>query len=264
MSAAADDMTLTNAERDKLRTELDALIEWIAYALDDTVTRQTVHPTGPKTRRAKRGSTEEDTPLPFHPPAAEIAWELANTLNAWITHITTARTLTHPGRLGIIPAAKYLRTNRYLNGLALTPEGPQGFDEICHAIHRAARAVDRPPMPSYAGPCPICKADLWARPDETKLVCRACDDVVTTRTDNDERIASELADRLFTATELVRIVEARLGQRITSKTIHNLARHRITDRGRSREGDKLYRCGDVLDALIAQQDHPKPRRAQHA
>lgn len=251
MPGANDHMSLTTAEQAKLTRELDAVVEWIAAALEEAVTQQAVQPSGPRGRRAKRGATEDDSALPFNEIASDVATDLAGTLNAWITHITTARKLPHPGRLTIIQAAKYLRTRRYITGLSLTDDGPTGYDEILHAITRAVRIVDRRHLPTYVGACPICKTDLWARTGEDKLVCRQCDKVVLTREENDARVADALVDRLFTAAELVEVVEARLGQRITAKTIRNLARYRITDKGRDRNGHPLYRCGDVLDALAA-------------
>ncbi len=252
MPAASDHMSLNTAEQAKLTRELDAVIEWVAEALEDAVTQQSVQPSGPRGRRAKRGATEDDSSLPFSEPASDVARDLGETLNAWVTHIAAAGKFVHPGRLTIVQAARYLRTRRYITRLSLTEEGADGYDEILHAIDRAIRIVDRRILPTYMGACPICKADLWARRSEEKLACRACEKVVITREDNDQRVSEALVDRLFTSTELVSVVEARLGQRITTKTIRNLARHRITDKGKDRHGNTLYRCGDVLDALATQ------------
>lgn len=249
MPAATDHMSLSTAEQAKLRAELDAVVEWIAEALEETVTGQTSHPAGPRSRRAKKGSTEEDSSLPMHWLASDVEWVLANTLNAWITHVTTNRFMTHPGRLGVSAAARWLNTARHVTGLALTPEGPQALDELCYAIAQARRVVDRHEHPAYVGACPVCKGDLYARRGAEKITCRECERVVTTRADNDQRIDVELDGRLFTAPELVDVVEARLGIKITTKTIRNLARYRITTHGQDRRGHALYRCGDVLDAL---------------
>lgn len=259
MPGANDHMSLTTAEQDKLTSELDAVVDWIADALEAAVTQQSVQPSGPRGRRAKRGATEDDSTLPFNEPASDVTRDFAETLNVWVTHIADARKFVHPGRLDIVQAAKYLRTRRYVTGLSLTDEGAMGYEEILYAIERARRTVDRRSHPTYAGSCPKCKGDLWARRTDEEITCTKCDDVVITREDNDTRIAAEIVDRLFTVVELVPIAEARLGLTIKPKTIHNLARYRIAAKGEDRHGQPLYRCGDVLDALAAQQEKPKPK-----
>lgn len=235
-----DDMHLTRAEQDKLANQLHELADWIAAELADTVTRQTSRTTGPRIRSSR------DEPLPFNETASQIAWDLDNTLRAWIDETATARHYQHPGRLDTAAAARWLA--EHIIALALTDRARIAYDELLHAISRARRAIDKPPRPDYVGRCDNCRADLWALPDDDTIVCRGCGDIAS-RAYIDARIDAELRQRLFTARELVNIVADRLGQTIKPKTVHNLARHTISVRGHNRRGEHLYKCGDVLDAL---------------
>lgn len=251
-----DGYYITRPEQDRLLAKLVTLADWLAEALDAAATRQTVHPAGPRGRRAKRGATEDDSTLPFNEHVSQIAADLASTLNAWVTHTSTKRTFTHPGRLDVKGAARWLGTRRHVTALALTEDAPAAYDEILYAIGRALGAIDRPPLPNYVGACGKCDGDLWARRDDPTIRCRICGWTIA-RAENDDRIETALRDRLFTARELVDIVDARLGLTVKPKAIHELTRRRrpLEARGQTRRGETLYRCGDVLDALT-----PRPRR----
>ncbi|MGX9297735.1 hypothetical protein [Tsukamurella paurometabola] len=253
-----DGFFITRAEQDKLLERLTVLSEWLADALDAAVTCQTVRPAGPRGRRAKRGATEDDSKLPYNEVASKVAEVLADTLNAWVTHTTTQRQFTHPGRLTVKAAAKWLGTRRHVTALALTEDAPAAYEEIFYASDRALRTVDRRPLPSYVGACEVCKADLWARRDDDEILCKACGLVVPRET-HERRIDGELRDRLFTARELVAVVDARLGLTIKPKTVHDLAyraRRPIPVKGYDRQtGVPLYLCGDVIDALTPRLHH---------
>ncbi|SEE25497.1 hypothetical protein SAMN04488550_4154 [Gordonia malaquae] len=67
---------LTRVEQDALKTLLDAIHNWIAEALDDTLTRQNRFTIGPRSGPQKR----RETPLPFHAQASDAAADLNGTL----------------------------------------------------------------------------------------------------------------------------------------------------------------------------------------
>ncbi|WP_411815508.1 hypothetical protein [Gordonia sp. SND2] len=252
------DHGLSPAEQRHLATALHNLHDWIAEALTDAVTRQDSHAGAPKV------SGTRDTALPFNEHASDAAWDLRNTLNAWITAVHTQRHFPHPGAdIPIETAARWLET--HIIALALIDDAHTAYDEIHHAIERARRAIDRPTRPDYLGTCPTpnCDADLWALPADNPVICRTC---TTThhRQTIEAAIDRELRTRHFTARELVPIVQDRLGITIRPKTIYELARRRtdpITHTGHNHRGDRIYRCGDILDALTEPTPHA---RLQHA
>lgn len=262
MRANTDHLYVTHPEQDKLTARLTVVTDWLADALDETVTRQTSHAAEPLVSTGKA----KERPFPFHPAASDVAWDLANTLASWARAIAAARTFDDlPDRLTIKASATWLAESRHTGGLALMPDGAQGYDEILYAIDRAIAVVDRPRTPSYVGSCPDCAGDLWARPEDDPITCRTCSATID-RATNDQRVDRALRDRLFTAAELVDIVEARLGLTVRPKTIHELTRRRrpleIRGKvpGRTRGTvEYLYRCGDVLDAFL-----PRQRRRTRA
>lgn len=250
-----DHMRLTRAEQTKLAAKLDTVNDWVADALDETLTRQTSHTAGPQVSIG-RG---KEQPLPFHVAASEVTWVLANTLSTWARSIAKARAFTDlPDRLTIRAAAAWLAESRHITGLALMDDGAQGFDEICYAIDCATRIVDRRIVATYLGPCldDACDGELWAEPDEDPVACRTCK-AATPRAKVENVIEFELRQRLCTAEELVDIVADRLGLTVKPKTIRELTRRRrpIAIRGVLPTGANLYHCGEVLDALIPRQRH---------
>lgn len=245
---------LTRGEQQQLTTALTNLIDWIAETLDDAITRQHSRTTNPK---VSGGTTEQ--PLPFNDRASEIGWNLRNTLNTWIHETATARHYPQPGRLNLIPAARWLRRN--IIGLAISDHAQTAADEILDAINQATRHLDRPTRPDYLGTCPHttpndgtpCEAGLWALPTDELIVCRACN-TAHPRHEITERLEQQFRDQYLTAPDLAPLIADRLHTTITPKVIHNLGRHRA--RSIETLGRRLYRAGDILDALT----QPTPQR----
>lgn len=240
-----DEQFLTRHEREQLAEKLGEIVNWLAEALDDTITRQTARPTGPRISTAKR----KDTPLPYVESASLIAQDLHATLTAWIETVCTERNYPWPGHLRIKDASQWLHTN--IIGLTLLDDIRDAADEITHAYRRALNAVDTPLMRTYQGKCQVCAAPLWARRTDRKIVCKQCAAVID-RTANDHRILNLLEDRLCTVNELVDILADRFGVQVKTKTIHDMAyrrTHPLDVRGELYDGQKLYRAGDVFYRL---------------
>lgn len=232
-----------------LQTALTAIADWIADALDDTITRQNRFQTGPKTMTTKKA----EQPLPYHQGASDAATDLAGTLDAWISHVCQQRRYPWPGRLRIADAARWL-ANR-ATALALCEGAHQASDEILDAHQRALKVIDRPRFRNYQGPCQVCGGDMWAWRESEQVTCEACGAIVD-KTVNDYRIASKLDDTLCTAKELVGLIADRYGATIKPKTVHDMAyrkAHPIIVRGTTYSGERLYRAGDVFADLRRRQ-----------
>lgn len=239
------DEYLSRHEQEALGDKLSEIIEWLAEALDDTITRRTAMVAGPRVSKPKR----KETPLPYNETAADVAQDLRSTLTAWVEYVCTERDYPWPGELRITPAAEWLRTN--IVGLALTDEARNASEEIHHAYSRALNAIDKPLLRTYQGRCQKCGTGMWARRNAKKIRCQKCEDVVDRKV-NDQRILNILEDQLFTVNELVDIITHRFGVQIKTKTIHDMAYRKtnpIDVRGATYDGQKLYRAGDVFYRL---------------
>ena len=236
---------LTRVEQDALKTLLDAIHNWIAEALDDTLTRQNRFTIGPRSGPQKR----RETPLPFHAQASDAAADLNGTLMVWIEAVCQQRHYPWPGRLRNAPAAKWLA--QHITGLALCDDAQDAADEITDAHKRVLRVIDRPAFRQYQGQCEICQGDLYGYRDADKITCAQCSEVI--RKDvNDRRLANQLEDKLCTANELVVVIADRFGATIKPKTVHDLAYRKtnpILVRGSTYDEQKLYRAGDVFAEL---------------
>lgn len=246
---------LTPAEQTTLTNALTNVTTWIGEALNDAITRQDRHTTGPKV-----GGTR-DTALPFNDAASETNWILRNTLNAWITETATDRHYPHPGRLDTIPAARWLK--RHIIAIAISTHARTAYTEILDAINQASRHLNRPQRPDLLGPCTHCGADLWAHHDTDPIACRACA-AIHHRHDIDTRLEAQVRDRILTVRDIAAIATDLLQRPITPKAIYELTRRRhitLTPHAPNTRGERRYRTGDILDALTK----PTPKRQrQHA
>lgn len=237
---------LDKHEQKAIKERLNAIAEWVADALDATVTRQNKFSIGPKAGQQKR----RETPLPFHMQASDASTDLNGTLMAWITVVCQQRKYAWPGRLRNGQAARWLAA--HVTALALCEGSRAAADEISDAHDRVMRVIDRPTFRTYHGECELCGGDLYGRRDADKLTCDKCADVVD-RQSNNIRLEAILEDKLYTADELVTIVFDRFGATIKSKTVHDLAYRKVNPilvRGTAYNGrHKLYRAGDVFAAL---------------
>lgn len=291
MTANVEHQYLTTHQRTQLAANLRDLTDWIADELDDTLSRQSAHGSGPRVTLGKA----KDAPLPFHAGAAAVARNLSTALNRAITHATTQRHYPHPGTtttialddtptpwapqpgypktftthtpLTIKNAATWLTHPRHLIALSLTEHAATLTRDITDHIADARRIIEPPRHPDYIGACSnkTCRGDMWAHPEDTLIPCSTCG-AIEHRDAIAARVDAELRSRLFTARELVTIVADRLGQTITPKTVYSLtyrSRRPITIRGTTIRGDHLYRCGDVLDALTRRPRRRTPRKPTH-
>ena len=254
--------------RDQLVEKLTDIHTWLSDDLDATLVRDTAFrdTNEPVTTSAK----DSTGAIPYDQTAAEAARQLHGTLRDAVLSVCTERGLTWPGERRTPYLAMWLARNIY--SLTVCENAPLIAALILDAHKTAWHAVDTPERPHFHGYCEQCGQSLWARnnprtkrnpahDDDTEptLTCRHCGKRVTTAYQR-ARIDNELETRLFTANELVDIVRDRLGQNIKPKTVHDMAyrrRERLPVRGRTRDGQKLYRAGDVFHRLRQQQQRRK-------
>jgi len=135
------------------------------------------------------------------------------------------------------------------------------LDDLERSHEALTRAVDRPQPAVYLGPCAAvdlddqtCPGDVYQRQDEGPK-CLRCGAVYS----HDERVEwihTMAQDELVTASEAARYLSA-WGTRITANLVASwAARHRITDRGATHDGARLYRFGDIRDMALKH----KPRQ----
>ena len=120
------------------------------------------------------------------------------------------------------------------------------FCDQGHEFRRKARqALERPPAPTFMGPCPVreCHGELYVREGQEAATCRECD-TVTTVAEQREWLDGELEQRLMTAAELPRALKI-LGMEVQAATVRKwVQRERLV--AAVDEGDlALYRLKDA-------------------
>lgn len=117
----------------------------------------------------------------------------------------------------------------------------------------------------------ICGVDLYARPGESTVSCRACGTEYEL-SERRERIVESVYDRLATATEIATILTRNM-QPVTSSSIRQMAfGGRLEQRGMAADGKSiLYNIGDVVTILRQRaeaaaekeaKEHQKQQRAK--
>ncbi|MEV6036015.1 hypothetical protein AB0L65_33010 [Nonomuraea sp. NPDC052116] len=146
--------------------------------------------------------------------------------------------------------------HRHAGALIAHPAGPDAVEEILVAVRQARWATDAPPRDLvYAGPCDMCEADLYARPNAVTVACRWCVD------DEGQRLRYDVHDRrewmLRKAEDLtapaVRVssLARMLGVKVGDSTVYEWAKKGlILTRGRDERGRMLYRLGDVVEVAL--------------
>lgn len=124
--------------------------------------------------------------------------------------------------------------------------------EYCDVAHEARekvrRVLERPPAPTYLGPCPVtdtgegdaCEGELYQRGATTRLRCPSCGHETTV---DDQRawIAERMDDRLMTASEIGRALKV-AGHDVKPATVR-----KWIERGRLAPAiDDLYRFTDAI------------------
>lgn len=136
---------------------------------------------------------------------------------------------------------------------------PDLLDELTDTAEQLRRMVDRPADRWFAGPCDVCKRDLYAKTGAPSVECKECQ--VTY--DVQERrgwLLDQINDQLYTAAELARAVSWLGSEPLTPERIRKWAqRKRITAHGTVMVKGREYPTYRVSDAasLLAQDSRPK-------
>jgi hypothetical protein len=157
-----------------------------------------------------------------------------------------------------VPAALlYLATRTHW--LAHHQAAEEAFDELEHVVGLIETTIDIPVAGTYAGPCNVCRADMYAKPDAQTVECRPCNltyDMAARR----EWLLSSAEDRLERSTDVARALVA-YGRSITRKRIDVWAsRGQLPAKGKDASGRPLYRVGDVIALL----NHAEERERKDA
>jgi len=277
----ADHLFLARHEMDELSRILKSIPD-LADDMEVTRTRQDC--IAREKNESKMGRRGREQPLPYGSAASEASDLLHSTLVSWIRHVCEQRGVeyipigyTHRHGRGYGPLTPrerrlpqgYDESNfrdlchwlqRNIVALAMTEGSEESLDEIHHAYTAARQTVDLPNRKVFQGSCECCQGDLLAYQLDQFAVCADCG-VVVDKQANDARINLEIDGRLFTATEMVTLVEARLGVTLNRKRIYKWAdpnepsNHatgpKLVTRGLALgSNEKLFRAGDVF-ALVS-------------
>jgi LSD1 subclass zinc finger protein len=120
----------------------------------------------------------------------------------------------------------------------------EAFDELEHCVGVIESAIDLPTPGVYAGPCDVCRHDLYAKPGAESVECRPCHltyDMALRR----EWLLSSAEDRLERSTYIARALTA-YGSPVTRKRIDRWhSDGQLMHKSMDRSGHPLYRLGDV-------------------
>ncbi|AXH49724.1 helix-turn-helix DNA binding protein [Gordonia phage Frokostdame] len=251
------DAGLDRHAQDRLVEKLTDIHSWLSEDLDATLIRDTAFRDNSERVSGKRADSEG--PMPYDDDAAEAARELHGALREAVWSVCTQRELAWPGERRSPYLALWL--TRRIRSLAVCDNATHIATTIIAAHDTAFAAIDTPVRPHFHGYCEMCGQSLWSRGGDT-LTCKKCHRVVDTDYQR-QLVDTELEGRFFTANELVDVVRDRFKIDIKPKTVHDMAyrrRDRLPVRGRTRDGQKLYRAGDVFHRLRQQQDRRQQRK----
>ena len=220
-------------------------------------------------------------PLPFHLGASTVRRAVVNVVTTWARIILEERGMDLPPipeppigpvcnpteckhqsctviRWHIqdsetVHAAKFI--GEYVWWLRHRPEAPEAFKDLTLADRDLERVIDRPAPMKYAGPCNICRKDLYVREGAAMVECRPCG--MTYDMDQRREYLLKCAeDRLERAAQIARAVTD-LGSPISADRIRKWAeRGRLLPHATDPRGRPLYRVGDVTELLRSE-----PRKA---
>lgn len=195
------------------------------------------------------------SPMPYDPDAAEVRWDLLNTLGTWARHLAESRDVAPPTDATLaswlLNAAESFRFDE---------AGPEALDEIRYVVGKGWRAVDRSPVLVFAGPCraetvgpdlwpACCLADLRVPRRSSTARCRECG-AVHDLAERWQIVADAVEDALLPLDEVIDALPllAPGCDRPTAATLRKWRfRGRLVARGLDHHGRELYRGGDVLD-----------------
>jgi len=172
------------------------------------------------------------------------------------THVACLHVSCSIGRRSRWPADTVASCCLYLLGHAdwirTQHWAPEILDELDDLEAQLRRMVDRPADKWFAGPCDVCKRDLYAKVGARTVECADCDrvyDIAVRRA----ALLAEAEDYLANATELARAVSWLGSEPLTAARVWKWAeRGRITAKQHVEIRGKQvpqYRIGDALDLL---------------
>jgi hypothetical protein len=214
----------------------------IGYELAVTLARQ---------RRFSDDPVSRDGGLPYDTGAsaalARLRAELVGLVRLCVAERVSSTDYRHR-----LPADTLSSMSRWLrwrvDGVAARPWAGDALGLVA-VVAACERVVDRPVPRSYAGPCDVCGADLYALPGRTELRCRRCRagyDLAARRAD----LLRRAHDRLATSTDIARGLSS-LDLPVSPERLRQWHhRGRLLQRGHDRRGRPLYRVGDVVELLL--------------
>jgi LSD1 subclass zinc finger protein len=254
-----------------LHSELDITLTRQAR-IGSTNTASSPEPLGDWLPDEEPGVTVQ--PLMFHAGASEVAHAVNNTITTWARLILEERRMElppipeppigpvcnpteckhesctvirwHVRDSEITHAAKFIA--EYVWWLRRRPEAEQAFDDLTAIDKKLERIIDRAEPLMYAGPCNVCRRDLYARQGAAQVECRLCN--MTFDMDGRRSWLLECAeDRLERAALIARALTD-WGSPISADRIRVWAmRRRLFPHATDGMGRPLYRIGDVLELL---------------
>lgn len=191
-----------------------------------------------------RGSAE--VPLLFKQEASEARWLIGNTIGTWAGRLA--------GHLGLSTApdrpARWL--SLHVHELATHPEAGEAVDQIAYCVREATRVIDRPPELLFAGACPTedCDCVLWAKPGDTRVQCRECDEVYEVDERREWMIEAAAVLRVTQTTALAWL-RLLMDKEIPYRTWQSWrARGKLPEQGVNAAGQPLYLFGHARDLAV--------------
>jgi hypothetical protein len=215
-------------------------------------------------------------PMMFHVGASDVAHAINNTITTWARVILEERvprmelppiseppigpicTPTeckhesctiirwHIKDSEITHAAKFIAERVWW--LRRRPEAPEAFKDLTGADYKLERIIDRAEPLIYAGPCNICRKDLYARQGAAQVECHPCN-MAYDMEGRRSWLLEQAEDRLERAFVIARAL-TEWGSPIHVDRIRKWAqRGRLISHATDGLGRPLYRIGDVRELL---------------
>lgn len=246
------------------------------------------------------GGRGGETPVPWKEHVPDAVWVLGNVLTVWVRDTAEARGLAlvlppRPARppRAIPPGARAdpegrpamttdlpnraLDTVRVaaqwllehvdeLRQLAGSDDAAQGWDEITDAIAHARRAVDRPAVRIFVGPCDDCGDDLYGVPHHVRATCAGCGRLYEDMASRWESALRKLRGYPATAATIAQMAGELYGVMIDRKLVnqwHSRGEIEPVDHVETPESpgrtSPRFRFGDVLDRAARSEARPRRR-----
>jgi hypothetical protein len=228
----------------------------LAHALDARYLRQqrfsVVAVTAPRWDDPER---QEESRLPYDARAGRLRRELTRFLVRWVHRVSLSQPGAVPPRNTVESESGWLLAA--VPWFRVHPDGAVLAAELASLHARVLEAVDRPPDMVYLGVCSAvlrggeCPEDIYSEWGEAYVRCRRC------RTDHDvqarrDMLLSVIADQLATGPDIARGLSG-LDMAVTPERIRQWKhRKRIVVRAPNHHGDPMYRVGDVIDLVLAE------------